>query len=606
LRAAIVSLLLVGFGLGCASAAWERARDEDTAAAYHRYLSEYADSAYARDARARLALVRLRSKPTAEAWDAFRSEFPDDDLLAELRPSVAPIVFARARAVGTPSAYREFLEEFDDGGELAERARGNLEFLDARGWDGKPAELAAFAERHPTSDFAQEAQRSAEAVALRSQSAIRTLGLVVEIAPGAPNPERLVRVFSERALARYAEAGIVLVPLSGARDPRAASLPVRLTIRHQEELLRTDYAAERGSASGVLATTRVTLTRAGVAAPIWSDEFKFLAAGATHGADSIIFGAGSQSYWSAFFVPVATWQTNAAVRPARELAKPIASLAISGSRAIVLFTDGDLELFDLGDPAQPILLGAHRRKRDLSRWSGLHLAGDRVVLFGPDGIEMLELREGRFVPVLALDRGTVGTIVAVESLGHEIVAAGSRGLALIDGQKGQRELLFERPVLGLARAGEQLMFTDGESLFISTRALLRERRVQAELRLGRGFGPGALHLDEGQLVVVAQRGVAVIDVATPGRPQLVSRIDANAAGEIRDAARVGGRLFLLGQRGLQLTDPRGAQVVDAAWVSARQRVARSGRHLVMVGEKSLQVVDTTPFVSGPALAAPLP
>ena len=113
-------------------------------------------------------------------------------------------------------------------------------------------------------------------------------------------------------------------------------------------------------------------------------------------------------------------------------------------------------------------------------------------------------------------------------------------------------------------------------------------------------------MDEGELIVVAQRGVAVVDIATPGRPRVVSRIDANAAGEIRDAARVGGRLFLLGQRGLQLTDAHGAQVVDAACVSARQRIAPAGRHLVMVGEKSLQVVDTTPFVAASALASPLP
>lgn len=606
MRASIASLLVLVFGLACAGTAWERARDEDTAAAYHNYLSEYADSDYARDARARLALVRLRSKPSAEGWDAFRSEFPDEDLLAELRPSVAPSVFVRARAIGTPSAYREFLEDFDDGGELAGRARGNLEFLDAGGYKARPDELAAFAVRHPASDFAAEARRSAEAVGLRSQSAIRTVGLVIEIAPGAPNPDRLVRVFSERAMQRYAEAGIGLIPLTGERDPRAASLPVRLTIRHQEETLGTDFSAERGSTSGVLATTRVALTRAGAPEPIWSDEFRFRAAGAVRGADSVLFGVGSQTYWSKFFVPLATWQTNAAVRVVQGLEKPIASLAVSGSRVIVLFTDGDLEMFDLGDPNQPVLLGAYRRKRDLSRWSGLHLAGDRIVLFGPDGIEVVELREGRFAPVLVLDRGVVGTILAVESLGREIVAAGNRGLVLIDGQKGQREVLLDRPVLGLARAGERLLFTDGESLYVSTRALLRERRVEAELRLGRGFGPGALHVDEGQLVVVAQRGVAVVDFSVPGQPRLVSRIDTNVAGEIRDAARIGGRLFLLGDRGLQLTDAQGAHVVDAACVAARLRVAPAGRHLVMVGEKTLQVVDATPFVAGPALAAPTP
>ena len=36
------------------------------------------------------------------------------------------------------------------------------------------------------------------------------------------------------------------------------------------------------------------------------------------------------------------------------------------------------------------------------------------------------------------------------------------------------------------------------------------------------------------------------------------------------------------------------------------RVASAGRHLVMIGDKTLQVVDATPFVAGPALAAPPP
>ena len=58
---------------------------------------------------------------------------------------------ARARSA-RPSAYREFLEDFGDG-ELAERARGNLEFLEADGFGARPDELAAFAERHPDERF---------------------------------------------------------------------------------------------------------------------------------------------------------------------------------------------------------------------------------------------------------------------------------------------------------------------------------------------------------------------------------------------------------------------------------------------------------------------
>ena len=591
--------------LACAGTAWERVRAEDTAAAYHGFLRDHPDSEQASEARARLALVRLRSQPSAEGYDAFRAEFHDEALLSELRPIAERSVFERARASGTAEAYRAFLEDFV-AGEYSERARGNAEFLEADGFGARPDQLAAFAERHPTSDFAVEARRSAEATSLRSQSSFRSVGLRVEIAPGTPSPDRLIRVFTERAMRRYAEAGLVLVPLAQDRDPRAASLPVRLTIRHEEATERSDFASDRVSASGILAITRVTLTRTGETSPIWSDEFSFRAPGAIRGETSVLFGVGTQNYWASFFVPVATWDTSAAVRAARGLEKPVASVAVSEARAIVLFTDGDLEMFDIGDPQQPVPLGAYRHKRDLTRWSGLHVAGDRIALFGPDGIEVLALRAGRFAPVLALDRGTVGSIVAVESLGRDWVAAGNRGLLLLAEGKPQPEALLDRPVLGLARHGDRLLFTDGTSLFISTARLLRADRVEAELRLGRGFGPGPLRVEDGLAVVIAQRGVAVIDLAVPGAPRLQSRVETTEAGEIRDAAIVAGRLFLLGERGLQLTDARGSRVVDSACVVARLRVAPAGRHLVMIGEKTLQVVDATPFVAGSAMAAPLP
>ena len=598
-------LLLPVIGLLACVGTWERVRAEDTAAAYHRFLRDHPDSEQAPEARARLALVRLRSKPTAEGYDAFRAEFPDERYVPELLGIAERVVFERARAIGTAEAYRSFLTDFT-AGPFAERARGNAEFLEARGFGARPDELEAFAKRNPTSDFAIEAQRSAAAVFERTRSSFRSVGLRIEIAPDTPGADRLIRVFSERAMRRYAEAGIALVPLAPG-DPRESSLPVRLTIRHQEGQVRTDFASAQGSSSGILATTRVLLTRGGDSDPIWSDEFSFRAPGASPGPNSVLFGVGTQNYWASFFVPVATWDTSAAVRAARGLEKPVASLAVSEARAIVLFTDGDVEMYHLGDPEHPVPLGAYRHKRDLTRWSGLHVAGDRIVLFGPDGIEVLALRGGRFAPVLTFDRGTVGSIVAVESLGRDLVAAGNRGLLLLAEGKLQPEPLLERPVLGLARLGDRLLFTDGTSLFVSTAPLLRGRRVEAELRLGRGFGPGPLHVDDraGDRDRPARR--------RRGRPLGPERSRAcnrgsrrPRPGEIRDAARVEGRLFLLGERGLQLTDARGSRVVDSACVVARQRVAPAGRHLVMVGEKTLQVVDATPFVAGSALAAPLP
>ena len=228
MRSSIGIVLAAVCLLACAGSAWERVRAEDTAAAYDRYLRDYADSDHASEARARLALVRLRSKPTANGYDAFRAEFPDETLLAELRPSVEPRVFERVRAIGTPSAYREFLEDFGAGA-LAERARGNLEFLEAAGFGARPDALAAFARATSRERLRRRsaAQRRCGFVA-PCRAASGGSGLAVEIAPGTPSPDRLVRVFSERAMQRYAEAGIALVPLgrrAGSERGVAARAP---------------------------------------------------------------------------------------------------------------------------------------------------------------------------------------------------------------------------------------------------------------------------------------------------------------------------------------------------------------------------------------------
>ena len=64
---------------------------------------------------------------------------------------------------------------------------------------------------------------------------------------------------------------------------------------------------------------------------------------------------------------------------------------------------------------------------------------------------------------------------------------------------------------------------------------------------------------------------------------------------MRDAVRVGGRAFLLGARGVELLDGSGRRVVETVDVAPRERVARSGRHLVIIGGQQLQVMDGLPF-----------
>jgi hypothetical protein len=588
-------------GLACAGRDWKAARAEDTASAYHRFLRQHPSSSRAREARERIALVRARSKPTPEAYRAFLEEFPESPHLEEFRAAVEEALFLRARAAGSVEAYREFLAEFSDGAHAA-RAAGNAEYLEAQGFAGRPSELADFAARHPESDFAAEALRSSAAVEVRGESGFRRVGLVVEIADGTPDAERLARIFTARAVRGYQAAGLELVPVDDAGEPP----PVRLTIRHRERQAPTELRGGAMVSPAMVATTEITLTAVGESEPIWSHEVEFRDSRSPHtGERSILFGPVTHRYWSAFFVPRATWKTQVAVRAPQLFSRPIVSMETARDRVLVLFGDGEFRIVELADPAKPLSLGAYRRERDLTHWSGVRLLEPGAILFGEDGIEVVELGPEGPRRVRVLDRAAVGSVVGVESSNGQLVTAGNRGLLLVDGGD-EPETLFEHQVLGLARFAGGIVFTSGKSLFVSTVPMLREGRMLAELQLRRGFFPGRVRARDGAVVVLGERGVALVDLERPAEPVLRSRIDMTEVGAIQDATLAGGRLFLLGDRGLQVTDASGQRVVDSADVVARSRIGVAGRHLVMIGERALQVVDTTPFLAAGPVASPHP
>ncbi len=585
-------VLLASLALaGCAGRAWEQARAEDTAAAYAQFVRDHEGSKYAQEARERSELVRIRARPTPETYQAFLESYPDSSLIPELRAIVEEDFFQRARAAGSVAAYRDFLDQFG-AGRFGARARGNLAYLEARGFGGSPEALADFARAHPESDFAAEARRSSEAAARRAESAFRRLGVRIEVGAGTPEGDRLERVFLERVREACAGAGLSCVSL---RRGEPSGLAAELRIQHREESVRTRLEASQVTSPGVRATTQLDLIRRGDERPIWSEEFSFHTLSASREGTSVLFGPGTDSYWSRFFVPAVGWASQEAVRSPRQLEKPVVAVDATSTHAFVLFGDGDFRIFEIGDPESPLLVGEYRRPRDLAHFEGLRVVGDRVLLFGEDGVEVVQLEAQGPRRVYAWGRGAIGSVVALAAPRAGIVAGGKRGLLLLSGE--QPEPLIDRPVRGLALlGGERLVFTDGTSLFVSTIPLLRQRKVEGELRLGSGFGPGRLRVQGRTALVLGKRGLVRVDLGRPSQPRLLSRIDTNEVGEIRDAALLRGRLFLLGQRGLMLTDPQGERVSDSAALAARSRIDPSGRHLVAVGDDRLQVVDATPFV----------
>jgi hypothetical protein len=607
-RIAALAVALATALLGCASSAWRHARGEDTITAYHAFLKEYPDSRFSDQARARLELSRIKKRPTRSSVEAFRARYSTPELVAELDPLVEQLFFDHARAVGTPEAYRIFLERYPSGS-LAPRAQGNLVYLENQGFIGDVGALARFADQHPASDYAPEALRSVRAMQLRRSTGFGTVGVVVDVNSSTPGAERLRRVFRDRAATAYATAGIEMKTLADTDSARASNIAALLTIRHDESETSAEIEKGRMSGPAIVARTEVVLKRLDGTKPIWSDSFEYRAPVSARRDDLSILFAPTSNFWAdadgEFFIPIARWNTEVLARPTRAFAKPAISVDVAGTRAVVVFGDGDFQLFDLSDPSRLAIVAEYRRDRDLARFAGVSIEGSSVAVFGPDGIELVRLDGEDAHREQALGRDRVGSVVDAESIDGAWLLATNRGLLQLDSDPERVRTLIPRPILGMARSsGDRIVFTDGITLFVASLQTLQSGRVDQELHLGRGFHPQRVHANGETAVVLGARDTAWVDLRS-SPPRLLSRISAKDAGRIHDASMIGDQLFLIGSRGLQVADPSGQRVVDSVDVDARRRIESAGRHLVVIGDKSLQVVDATPFVaSSPASAAP--
>jgi hypothetical protein len=593
----LVSLVLA---LGCASsgANWEKVRSQDTAGAYHRFLRDNPKSPHASEAKELLAFSRLRKQPTAEGYEEFRRDFPHSPLAAEIQPLVEERVFDQVRAQGSARAYREFAADFPESA-YVERAEGNAEYLEAKGFSGRPVELADFARRHPTSDFAAEARSSVALLQARQQRPIRNIGLIFVVAPETPGAPRLMRAFAQHTSRHYAKAGVQVVVLRDANDPRAAQLDALLTIAHEEAAVRAEMGTGRSFSPGIVATTTITLERVGDEAPVRSDEFTHkVAVSERKDGESILFGVTGDRYWDSLYLPDATWNNRLATRKAFDVKKPGVAVETLDHRAVVLFKDGSFELVDLGNPAQPRALAHYVRPKDLTSWSGVRGIDGRIAIFGGDGLEVVELSADGPKKLLRLDRAAVGSIVAVEDAGDHILLAGSKGLMLLERGSSRPRMLIDKAVRGAAMVGDRVYFTDGESLFTASLAKLMNKKADGRLRIGEKFDPARVQVLGRTAAVMGDDGVLLVDVSNPGAMRVRARINTVARGEIRDAIVLDDQLYLLTERGLLVSNVSDARTHDSIGVDARTRMVQAGRHLVMVGDGNLQVVDTTPFAVG--------
>jgi len=593
--------LALGFALvlatsGCGARAWRQALANDEPAAYHRFLREHGASLYAGDAQRHLEFARLREHPNFEAWRDLRKRYPDDVLVAELQSLVEQTRFAEARAAGSVAEYREFLLEFPES-DLGERARGNITYLEAGGYAAQPTSLASFLVEHPESDYAEEAQRSL-ALAKSARRRMTRIGLLVELPSSVAGRDQLGRDFRERAHLAWHPLGVEVVDIQSVPDLDEANLSGLMRIEYREATVPASMRDGFMALPGLLAQTRVLLDYGDGLEQVWrrSFEVRVRASQRTLGS-SVLYSPVARTFWRDFFVPVASWPTARAVRaPLRLLTSPVA-VDLEGSRAAVLAADGSFEVHDIGDAANPVRVAAYRRPRDLASFHGILLRGRRVVIYGADGIEIVSIVPEGTKREMELSDWEFGAVRGVEVLGDSVVAATTRGLLHI-GPDETVSVWMEGAMRGVARKGSHLLFGDQERLYSARPEQLKDGRLEGSLRVPRGLGDFALRVEGSRLVMLGRRSVLWVDVDNPASMHLAARVELRKSGPIADAGDIGGRLLLLGDRGLQVLDAGTGRVLESLDVQARQRFSLWGRHAVLVGDEGLQVVDLTPFLDG--------
>jgi len=590
---------------GCVGTAWKQTLEEDTPAAYYRFMRDHADSEFAGEARERLEFYKLRREPTLIGFDRFRRQYPDSTLTEQLYPALQKPAFEAASAAGTATAYRAFLDGFASG-EYAVRAEGNAVFVEAEGFGGDPDQLAAFAAQYPTSDFSAEALRTVEAVASRRSSSFSRIGLILEVAPDTAEYARVRAALVDRLkkLAESSRTQLVVLP-EGATPSQVRGFPTaRLEVTHHEKAVGQAVETGQLARPAMLGTTSVALRDKEGATPIAVRRFELRVEDKRHvSGTSVLFSQNAAKYWSEFFVPIAGWRNDQTVRPPIDFARPVVDVDGVGDRTVVLYEDGDFDLIGLADPTRPVTLVSYARSEDYKKWTGVRVIGDRIAIYGEEGLEIVRFTPKGPIAERTWDRGEIGRVLSMTPMGDQIVTVGAKGMQLVDPATGTIRRVMRRVLKSVDHVGETLVFVDGESVYLTNLELLAENRVIAQMKLGKTFGPNGVRVVDNAAIVTGPGGALVIDLRNPLKPRAVAKLATREIGEVVDASRVRGRTFLVGERGLQLLTRRLDRVEETIDVGPRNRVSVMGRHLVTANGSGIQVVDSTPWATEATPAA---
>ena len=108
------------------------------------------------------------------------------------------------------------------------------------------------------------------------------------------------------------------------------------------------------------------------------------------------------------------------------------------------------------------------------------------------------------------------------------------------------------------------------------------------------------------LFLFGKSHIAEVSVADPQKPRVVALLDKKEIGRVSDVEIRANRLYLLGDRGLQIAGRKAEWVEDSIQVDAGRALQLSGRFAFAVGGRNLEIIDLAPYQTQTAAAAPAP
>jgi hypothetical protein len=596
--AALVSVTV----LGCADTSWDAARRADTVAAYHQFVRDNPDSNLVPDAEERIAFLRVRNRPSIEAYRDFESTYPLSPMLAELSESMEPLFFDQARDMNTPEAYQAFLTRYP-GGTLSQQAEGNLSYVSRVQHNANPSVLRSFLESYPQSDFATEARTTLELIELRRSTTIGSLAVRVDVSANVDEGERVRRGFASMVSEKYQEAGIPVSLIAGG-EPIPVNVDAWMHIEYQEVPAPGTFGRRT-----LISRARVRMYQRDQEEPVWDRVFEASAehlTQGTHGRDRTVFGNARYAFWYEFFVPVSTWATSKSRVQRIDYSEPVAAIDLVGDRAAVLLEAGGVEYMNVASPLAPRTLQRYRRGRELTRWKGVRvLPKDRAVVFGTNGAELIEFNERASTRLGRWEAPEIGGIHDAAVYGdHTLLLAGNKGLYAVrlESEQPRPHRLIEGDLVGVEVQAPFVYLVGPELLQIAKPNQLLSHLTGTKIPLGDRLKTYKSRVSNGSLYLFGETAIVQFSMADPARPQPVAQMDVSELGELSDLADYGPKLYLLGQRGIQVSSPAGRWVSDFIQVDGDTAMASKGRFLFVAGNESLEIVDLSPYQVG--LASP--